>query len=285
VISVDKFKNALDDLANSYQTGAIYGADAFNRQLPICVVDMVRSRLGLSEQYQPGQPVPAISYELTRVVTNELGELKITDYAHTVDAQGIAQLNEVFYLSSLFAVYTDDALKAKYDMSNKKSCGHLSGDDCACHSSTTQMSVNQKKMLRIKNASLYYNKQVPVNIVDDATFNMLRNNAIRVPTKQYPICRFQSNLIAPTNPLLEFLPKNIGTVYVTYIRYPAAAKWNYTLDAVTLTEIFDPVGSVDIDLPESLFTPLLGLMLGRLGIKSREGDIVNIGDKLNTQGK
>lgn len=277
MISVDSFKQSFDDLANKYQTGAEYGPDAFNRQLPSCVVDIVRSRLGLSEQYRPGQSAPAMAYELTQVITGELSSLKMADVGIPVNSYGIAQLpTDYFYPSSLFSNYEDAELKAQYKSASKKKCGHMSVELCGCD--TIPMSVAELKMLAIKNAVLFYTQQVPVTICDDATFNMMRTNAIRKPTLEYPICRLN-------NAAFEFAPKNVGSANFTYIRYPKTAKWNYTFDSTTLLATYNPVGSQDIELSPSLVIPLMGLLLSRLGISVREPDLVQVGDKLNIQGK
>jgi len=278
MISVDSFKQEVDDLANKYQTGADYGPDAFNRQLPTCVIDIVRTRLGLSEQYRPGQSAPAMAYELTQVITGELAMLKMADIYIPVSSQGIAELpTDFFYPSSIYTNFLNVTLKGKYNQAQKKNCGHVKQDACACVG-TEQMSVDQLKMLNIKNAASYYTKQVSVTMYDDATFNQLRNNAIRVPSSEYPICRFN-------NAQLDIMPRDLMAIYMTYIRYPKTAKWNYTIDPTTLVSTYNPVGSQDIELPSSLTTPLMGLMLSRLGIKVREPELVQVGDKLNIAGK
>jgi len=279
MIQIDAFKQALDDLANQFQTGAEYGPDAFNRNIPICVIDLVRSRLGLSEQYQPGQPVSAMGYELTQVVTGELSDLKVSDASLVVNTQGLASMpSDYFYPSSLFHNYIDSGLKAKYDKGNKKPCGHFETVSCTCASNSTQMTVKQLRMQKIINAADYYMKAVPITILDDATFNQMRNNSIRKPELKYPICRLNG-----TN--VEFLPKNIGTVFFTYIRYPKTPFWNYQIDPTTFVATHIVANSQNIELPPSLITPLLGLMLSRAGIKSREDILIQVGEKLNVAGK
>lgn len=279
MISVDAFKQALDDLANQYQTGAGYGSDAFNRHIPIATLDMVRSLIGLPESYKPGEPVPAIAYELTQAITDELAELKVSDAVLTVSSGLALKPADYYYPSSMWHWYQDPALAKKYDIGKKKPCGHVTSVSCECMNTTTQLSVDDLRMLKITNRFNYISSQEPIQIVSDAMFNRYRGNAVRQPKLESPICRWWNAQ------KMEFLPANLQRVFFTYIRYPKEPKWNYTRDATNLIDTFNPVGSQDIELPIQCRTPLFGIMLERAGIVSREVFMLQAGEKLNTTGK
>lgn len=278
MITINSFKQLLDDLANQYQTGAGYGSDAFNRNIPVAVLDMVRSRIGLPETYKPGEPVPAIAYELAQVITDELAELKISDAVLSVSSGVALKPLDYYYPSSMWHPYQDPVLAAKYDIGKKKPCGHIVAESCDCHNTTTQMSVDEIRMLNITNRYNYITTQRPVQILNDAMFNQYRSNSIRKPDLKNVICRFN-------NTQIEFLPISVSKVLFTYLRYPKIAKWNFTRDPNSLIDTFDPVGSQDIELPSQCTTPLLGIMLERAGIVSREVFMLQAGEKLNTTGK
>lgn len=278
MISIDSFKQALDDLANKYQTGAEYGSDAFNRNIPIATLDMVRSRIGLPEQYRPGDPLPAIAYEVTQAITDELAELKISDAVLNVSSGLALKPSDYFYPSSMWHEFQYPELAAKYEIGKKKPCGHLTTQTCHCHNDTTQMSLDEIKMLAITNRYNYITSQQPVTILTDAMFNQYRSNSIRVADLKHAICRFN-------NTQIEFLPKAVTKVLFTYIRYPKTPKWNFTTNPTDLIDVFDPAGSQDIELPPQCTTPLMGMMLERIGIKVREPELIQAGQKLNMAGK
>ncbi len=259
MININSFYQSFNDLANPAVTGDSYSPDQFNRELPIVVISAIRRHLGLPENYAPAMPQPAIAYEKTQMITDELLELKTTADLF-VNSVGLALLPTDYYYPSSVN-YWVQLKKQALEMPTMQ----LSKDECC----------DQKPILK---PSPYYTEQKRVDILNDDEFNTMAASKLHAPSMLYPKCRFYDKTH------LEFAPKNLFMVKFTYVRLPKVPKWNYVVDVNTLLPVFTAIGSQDIELPVSMTDTLRSMMLQRLGIPQRENELYQYGTQLKQQG-
>lgn len=104
------------------------------------------------------------------------------------------------------------------------------------------------------------------------------SSEIERPTKKYPVfVRYED--------AWQFYPKDLGQVYMTYLKYPLQPWWNYTESNGELT--FSETGgittnpnagvaagnSTDFVLPEAMLYELVYKICQYMGITVREGDL------------
>lgn len=241
-INVNTFKSYCEFIAGKNSSSGWLSPSDFNVTLPIIVNKMVRKYYGVPEQYQPASPQPAIAYEITQLVTDYIGQLK-KDVILSVDSTGVAPLPaDYLHKSQVSATYfvTEEAEKAE-----TKCCD------------TAQVSKPALKKV--------YGNMVPVTVLTDQEIAAWASSSLRVPDKEYPVCTFKGGNI-------EFMPRTIRTALLTYLRYPQTPVWNYTI--VNNYPVYNPTGSVDIELPEICADELMATLLVRLGMVIREGGLI-----------
>ena len=72
MISINELKTYIDFISNKEQSGNNYTPEQFNMLVKRAVEDIQRWLIGLEAQYQPGAPVPAVAYEVTQKVKDDL---------------------------------------------------------------------------------------------------------------------------------------------------------------------------------------------------------------------
>lgn len=87
--------------------------------------------------------------------------------------------------------------------------------------------------------------KTPVEMLDGQQFFVRAHTYIKglKPSEKKPICKMVGNTI-------EFLPRELGSVTLEYIRYPVAGTINTMIDPVYNDEVADPATSIDTEWPE-----------------------------------
>ena len=236
MISINELKTYIDFISNKEQSGNNYTPEQFNMLVKRAVEDIQRWLIGLEAQYQPGAPVPAVAYDVTQKVKDDLRWLKENPVL-TVDANGRMTIPEDYvYVTSII-----------YEEVKNTDCGPTA----------TQRSVER--------------------IDDDKWANRL-SSSIKKPTKKYPVCIFYDK------DYVLFEPKDLGKVKFTYIRQITPPFWNYQIDPTTEVPLYNPVGTIDIELPEILLNDLARLVLGYMGINLREQELSQYAELIKTKG-
>lgn len=106
-----------------------------------------------------------------------------------------------------------------------------------------------------------------IEVVTDAELNLRLNSAIQPPDLDYPVMAYYDGG-------MQVFPAQVSQIELTYIRYPVQPVWGYTLSAND-EPIYDPVTSVQIEYPESMYPNFAVRMARYLGINIREDDFVN----------
>jgi len=117
MVRVDKIWDFINFVTNKEQAGNTINIPEFNTLIHAVNLDFFRQRYGLPEQYQAGQPLPKMSYEITQKIIDDLKEFKVrmgVDIATmAVNSQGIAPIpSDYVHFSS-----------ARYNMIKDNVCG------------------------------------------------------------------------------------------------------------------------------------------------------------------
>lgn len=258
-ININILKNYVEYLASKDVSGGYIPPDRWNEMVPILVNKIVRKYYGLPEEYIPGMPMPKITFESTQLVIDYISQLKEEAVIEVPSNGKITKPADYLHKSS--AVVTT---MKKNEIEEQG----ITADNCLC-SQTTQTKKNKP--------ATYTTQWGPVTFVPDEERWMWLKSSLRKPTIENPIGCFLGN------DEVIFYPNEIKSVIFVYVRYPAKPVWNYT--GVDGVPIYDPVGSVDVELPEICADELAVTILERLGIAIREPALVDWSRYVKNSGK
>lgn len=105
-----------------------------------------------------------------------------------------------------------------------------------------------------------------VEMVADNEYDLRIDSTIKPPTYFYPIARYNGTGF-------EVAPVNISKVELTYLKIPATPVRNFTQLPNDET-VYDPVGSVQFEYPETLYPNIAARIALYLGINIRAEDFV-----------
>lgn len=105
--------------------------------------------------------------------------------------------------------------------------------------------------------SIHKNDFRKITIVDSDQYPFMKHSRLTPPTEQYPVCVFRGEY--------GFIdPYNIGSFQMSYLKYPPDPYWNYT--EVNDDAVYNPIGSVELSLPEHTHLEVAMMILQNLGI-------------------
>lgn len=116
-----------------------------------------------------------------------------------------------------------------------------------------------------------------VEIVTDGELSLRLPSSITPPTFDYPIGAFY-------NQGIKVFPKDISEVKLTYLRRPVKPFRNYTITAND-ENIFDPIGSVDLEYPEIMHNDFAVIVAKYFGINLKDGDLINFAQGRQERGQ
>lgn len=259
-INIDTFYQYVNWLAAKNISGGNIPPDIFNIAVPVCVNQMVRKYYGVPEQYQPGMPMPKVSYEITQLVTDYISQLKKEKILTVSNTGQATRPSDYLHKSSLSVSWVEVIPFTGEDDAVEGECCkcHKSHDCCSCDDTPTLQTTKKKKA-----KSMLDVQWVPVTVVSDNERWAYLQSSLRRPTKEYPICTFLGADI------IQFYPQNIKSAHLTYIRYPETPIWGNNLDPDGFP-VYDPATSVDIEFPEICADEMAVTLLNRVGISIRE---------------
>jgi hypothetical protein len=118
-------------------------------------------------------------------------------------------------------------------------------------------------------------KEVDVRAMKDSEIGHIVTSQLVNPTRRYPYLAFYDDYI-------QFFPKDLGSVVLTYLRTPETPEWNYT--TVSGRPVYNEATSTDIDAPDEALNEIAMLVLSFLGINIREQMLVQYSEQLKSQG-
>lgn len=118
---------------------------------------------------------------------------------------------------------------------------------------------------------------VQVEVVTDAVWADRLSSSIKYADKEYPICRFIGDRI-------EFRPKTLKTVNMTYLRMPEAAVLGYTIDNNN-DIVYNPSTSTQFEWPEDTHTDLANSLYSWLGENLNSPLMIQQAERRKLQGQ
>ena len=118
--------------------------------------------------------------------------------------------------------------------------------------------------------------QKGIKVLKDMLWESTLSSDIVMPTKKRAVANIQSNYM-----LIE--PKqSVNLVTLSYVRNPFNPEWKYTV--VNGRPVYDSVNSVDLDAPESAKNGIAMLVLELIGVKIRDGELVQAAASFENKG-
>jgi hypothetical protein len=249
-ININSLKEEVDDLARKHVTGATFTPDQFNRATQGALRDFVRKYIGLPETYQNGNPRGPIAFQDTSIIGEYINNYKVTDALLMINNSGVAQKPADYFYEVVIKLkkavnIEQDTLSASMDTCSC-GCGDLAGRH-PLPATTTETSY----------------VEVPVEVVDDQQYANRLNTQLRKPTKDRPICKIE-------NKRFQFAPFNLGSAYITYIQSTSVGAPKWSPVPLSIPPVYDPLTSVNVNLPDICQTEMSVFVLARLGISVRE---------------
>lgn len=262
MINVNEIKQYTEFLAKKWQSGAIFTPDQFNLTIPNVVRSLVRKYYGIPEQYQVGNPMPAIAMDITQLVVDYLSALK-QSMDLSVNRDGIATLPPD-YIHKSRAIY-------KLITTSKVEADVVENDDCGCDDDAPTGTIQGAMKPKTQSVTEYR----PIRFLTDDQFDAERQSAIRVPSKKHPIARIKGLSI-------ELAPTDLKKIELTYVRYPKKPVWGYTTSGGF--SLYNPATSQDIEMPEICAEEVVYMCLNRLGISIREPMLIQWAERNRQMG-
>jgi len=101
MIGIDELKRFVEFLTNKEQSGNNWSPEQFNMLVKRATDDIQRWLIGLEANYQPGQPLPAVAYEVTQKVKDDLRWLKSIKTI-TVNSDGLMVIpSDYVYMTAI----------------------------------------------------------------------------------------------------------------------------------------------------------------------------------------
>lgn len=106
-----------------------------------------------------------------------------------------------------------------------------------------------------------------VDIVGLGAWTTRKQDQLLEVSEDYPIAR-------QVNQNIEIAPDTISSINITYLRKPLKPKWNY--DVVINRPVYNPIGSIQIDMLEGAHNDLLFKTLTLAGMQLKDGEMYGL---------
>lgn len=235
MINVNTFREAVFAQANKDGMGFKPNAVEFNSFLADGMRGVRNYLFGTDAQYQPGRPVPNVSSQKTRLISEaerywmerrtlqvQAGRLPVPDGVNVIDSSG--QVCPAFgHLDKIVNLYIP--------------------------AGETQVTRRE------------------VRVLPSRDVERVLNSEINVPTQFWPVAELDKNAYI-------VYPSNLTFCELIYLRIPQSPVWGFTVDnalpARQRREIYDPATSIDIDLPDEMSNLLKERVLNMMAIRERD---------------
>ena len=117
-----------------------------------------------------------------------------------------------------------------------------------------------------------------IELVTDAELSERLDNTIIHPDIEYPVGAWYASG-------WKVFPEIIKEVHLTYLRIPTTPFRNYTLDPVTDLTNYNPVGSVQLDYPKTLWIDFAVMCAKYIGINLREAELYQMAQQRQISGQ
>lgn len=253
-------------IVNKDQSGNTYNINRYNNDLLVANIEMFSWYYGLPQGYQPGMPLPAVSADITKKVTDSLRHLLVNMGGNDSSDPGPLVVN-----SSGIATIPSDYVHVDYM--------NYTYIDKACGGKKTHPTIDE---------------------LTGPQWSNRRNSLIlNDNNRKYPYCNFQHNYI-------QFMPEDIGYINFCYWRAPKKPVYDYYITAQRKVIYLPPgtahnlqageVGSdgqtsgqvysksVELEWPEDVHPDFFNLILTYVGVNLRSPDVEGYSQNRKTSG-
>ena len=116
---------------------------------------------------------------------------------------------------------------------------------------------------------------IPVEILDKDKEYYRLSSKIVPPTRESPFVVFESTY-------MQIYPTNISNINFPYLKYPAEARWAYTM--VNDRPVFDPVNSVDLEWEDLVLNDIIINAMSAIGISIKDSDVMSYANQKQQTG-
>lgn len=265
MININELKQLVEYIANKHQSGANLTPNEFNIAVQSSLDDMLLYYYGLPQHYAPGAPMPAVAWEINQLVTDYMRALKNNPIL-SVDATGkMVVPSDYLHESSITYNYITQSAQATCTEEDELV-------KCPEDEQTIQNTTVAAQSVHTSTAL-----EVPVEIVSDAMWGTRISHSITYPTRRYPVAKFM-------NTYVQYAPIDLGIVEFTYLRYPLKPVWAYT-NPSGQNPVYDPVNSVDVEMPAIVKNHITYCVLTKLGINIRESQLQQYAEMMKKNGE
>lgn len=113
-----------------------------------------------------------------------------------------------------------------------------------------------------------------IEVLRDSKFNRRVNSVVVAPSTEIAVAKYSPSSFTVS-------PSSISTLDIEYIKQPADPEWAYTTSSSR--EVYDAGSSTDFELPEIFLNELAMRILSKLGISTKEGDVVKTANALRNE--
>ena len=246
MVNIDEFKRFVEFISNKSGMGGYVSPDEFNLNAQRAVMEYTMKRYGNVHEYQPGRPIPRISYEKTQKVIDDLRHLK--------------EVRRIPVTSGEFAIPNNVELDA---------LGAVMPE--YLHLST----ITYTKLLNRDCENGVEIRKRAVDVVKDDELANRLDSSLVPPTATYPIANIQNSYV-------RVYPETIKEVEVVYLRQPNVPNWGFTV--VSNRFVYDASSSVDLDIPKEAMNEVAMMFLSYLGLRIRENQLVQYAEMQKSKG-
>lgn len=247
-INIDEMYRFVQFVANKEQSGFITPAE-FNLASDRAQMQLFMERYNNPAEYQPGRPIPRVAYQQTQKISDDL-RMFIKRIMLPVNANGMMNYPED-YIHFSKATYRYLSTIDLDDGSANAGCVDCSSPVSGQSSTST------------------IEKTVGVKPVDDGELNKILSSNIVAPSLEYPILAFFEDGI-------QYYPKDISSVELTYLHRPTIPNWAFTL--VNNRPVYNAASSIDLEWSEQVFNEIAIRILSFIGVNLREAELTQYGE-------
>lgn len=230
-MNINNFKKFIEFVIRKAPSGGNPTPQQFNLTLERAYIGAIMERCGNPREYQPGNPIPRMGWQITQKITDDLGFL----------------LTMRTFILNNGKLNIPDGSTVR-DINNSIAPKYL-------HFSSLRFNYITQPDGTIEQ------KEIDIRPLKDSEIGTATASHLASPTTRFPVCAFYDTYI-------QVYPKTLQKVNFTYLKIPTTPIWAYT--EVNNRPIYDSANSVDIDAPDDMINDIASRMLSYMGISIRD---------------
>lgn len=245
-MNINDFRNFVLFLIRKAQSGGNPSPDQFNISLERAYIGTIMQRYGNPHEYTPNAPVPAMAWQRTQKISDDLRFLMTSKTFNLSNGQ-------LFIPDGISVKDINSTVAPKYLHFSSLRYNHIT-----------------------QSGGVITQKEVDIRPLKDTEIGSATGSHIAPPTTRFPVCAFYDTYI-------QIYPKSLQRANLTYLKVPTTPKWAYTNDN-NGRPVYDSANSVDIDAPDDMINDIATRLLSYLGISIRDINFVQYQETLKQKG-